>query len=108
MQEKLVEFVAKNMPPLKRERNPMAAAVLGFLFGGIGLAIYLRSWVDAGLAVASIIALDLAVSMGLGIEVLAVLLALGQYGYVRAEASNRLLRGEKPTSAPGDPAVRPA
>jgi hypothetical protein len=108
MQEKFVEFVAKNLPPLKRERHPMAAAVLGFLFGGIGLAIYLRSWVDAGLAVASIVALDVVVSMGLEVGMLPILLALAQYGFVRAEASNRLLRGEGLAPAPEGPAVRPA
>jgi hypothetical protein len=34
------------MAPLSQARNPQAAALLGFLFGGIGLGVYFRSFVD--------------------------------------------------------------
>jgi uncharacterized membrane-anchored protein YitT (DUF2179 family) len=31
-----------NLPALQSEKNPVLAGLIGFLFGGIGLGIYLR------------------------------------------------------------------
>jgi hypothetical protein len=92
MQEKLVEFVATRLPPLKRRKNPIVAALVGVMFGGIGLAIYLRSWVDAGLAFVWIIALDVVLTSGLSeIGIITIVAVYGKYGYTRVEASNRVL-----------------
>jgi len=34
------------LPPLRERKRPWLAFVLGFLFSGIALGIYFRSWVD--------------------------------------------------------------
>ncbi len=42
----LLTFLVEKLPPFDGHKNPTVAAVLGFLFGGVGLGIYLRSFVD--------------------------------------------------------------
>jgi hypothetical protein len=91
MQEKLVEFVAHRLPPLKRRKKPAIAVALAVLFGGFGLAVYLRSLVDAGVAAVGLLLVTLADSAGFPIGVLTILALLGQYAYTRVEASNRHL-----------------
>jgi hypothetical protein len=34
------------LSPPRKQRNPAVAAIVGFLFGGIGLALYFRTAVD--------------------------------------------------------------
>ena len=45
------------LPPTHKERNPVTAAIIGFLFGGIGLGLYFKSVIDflipVGFAVAT-------------------------------------------------------
>jgi hypothetical protein len=41
-----VKDLSTEMPPLRGERNPTAAAIIGFCFGGIGLGIYFASFID--------------------------------------------------------------
>jgi len=41
------EALVARMPPLKQRRNPTTAAVVGVLFGPIGLIIYFRTFVDS-------------------------------------------------------------
>jgi hypothetical protein len=41
-----VEALLHQLPPFSQRRNPTIAAVMGFALGGIGLAIYLRSFID--------------------------------------------------------------
>ena len=36
----------EKMKPLKDKKNPFTAALLGFLFGPVGIGIYLESWRD--------------------------------------------------------------
>ena len=42
----LVGALLRQLPPLGQRRNPTIASVVGFALGGIGLAIYLRSFID--------------------------------------------------------------
>jgi hypothetical protein len=91
MQENFIEGLARTLPPLKRRKDPVVAAVVAVLFGGFGLALYLRSWLDAGLAAASIVVMLMVVSAGAGIGVLAIVAVLGQYAWARVHASNRQL-----------------
>ena len=45
----MVEQIAQVMnplPPLRARKRPWLAFVLGFLFSGIALGIYFRSWID--------------------------------------------------------------
>jgi hypothetical protein len=78
----------ERLPVLKRDTNPALAAVIGFLTGGIGLAIYFRSFTDcfapvAAVVVALMLNSTLAGTGALGGAVLAAL-----YGYLRALDSN--------------------
>ena len=34
------------LPPLRKERSPAKAAIIGLLFGGLGLGLYFKSVVD--------------------------------------------------------------
>lgn len=34
------------LSPPRKQRNPAVAAIVGFLFGGVGLALYFRTVVD--------------------------------------------------------------
>lgn len=40
------ERFVQALPHVPPGRNPWKAYVIGFLFSGLGLGIYLRSWVD--------------------------------------------------------------
>jgi hypothetical protein len=91
MQENFIEALARTLPPLKRPKHPVVAAIVAVLFGGFGLALYLRSWVDAGLAAASIALILMLSSAGAGVGALAIFAVLGQYAWARVHASNRQL-----------------
>jgi hypothetical protein len=45
-----LQTFTKQRPPLKKRRNVVVAALVAFLFGVIGVGIYLRSWREAGIA----------------------------------------------------------
>jgi hypothetical protein len=45
--EPFIGVLTRRLPALSQKRNPKTAAAIGFLFGGIGLAVYFRSVVDA-------------------------------------------------------------
>lgn len=40
------KWLFKALPPLSKSKNSQIAALLGFLFGGIGLGIYFLSFID--------------------------------------------------------------
>jgi hypothetical protein len=78
---------------LHATKSPGAAAALGFLFGGIGLGIYLRSFVDCLFPLALVIAASV-VSTGFAqldpqIGLLAGSIVASLWGYFRVENSNR-------------------
>jgi hypothetical protein len=85
---------ATRLRPLRRRVHPWLAAIIGYIFGGIGLALYFRSWTDVVAAVVLVLtgfALGVFVYVTTGVTLSfwagAALPAL--YGYVRASASNR-------------------
>jgi hypothetical protein len=47
--------VAGVFAPLGKVRSPATAAVIGFLFGGLGLGIYFRSFIDFIIPIAVVI-----------------------------------------------------
>lgn len=79
------------LPPFARRRSSLLAGTIGFLLGGIGLALYLRSLVDAVVPIAVAVGAAFLVSriggpawfIGAGICAL--------YGFFRVESSNRIL-----------------
>lgn len=77
------------LPPLRKEKNPNAAAIIGFLFGGIGLLFYGYSFIDL------IIGLSIAIVSWLSFNTIDPLLGYfggmliaGLYGYFRVLSSN--------------------
>lgn len=92
-----------HMFPTLRRTNPQWAAAIGFFFGGIGLAIYFRSFVDfvAPIAIAIIANLIVVKLVGAGIDLglLAGAIIASIYGLSRSQDSNRRLQ-ETPPGVP--------
>lgn len=84
MMDLINEFLS-NLPPLKERKDSGTAAILGFLFGGIGLGIYLKSPVNFLIPIFITLVLG-AVLPSIGILVGAVV--SGLWGYFRVENSN--------------------
>ena len=78
-----IEKAMRSMPPVK-DKSAGLACVIGFLFGGIGLAIYFRNVADLFLPLAVVLAFTI-VAGGVGALVGAVVAAL--WGYFRVELS---------------------
>jgi hypothetical protein len=93
MFDMLVRALAK-LPALQRERSPNVAAAVGFFFGGVGLGIYFRSFVDFVVPIAIVIVLTVTTSQfGPGLATLGWLAGAtiaSLYGYYRAQQSNEL------------------
>ena len=82
------------LPPFPKMKNPGLAAALGFAFGGIGLGIYLKSFIDllfplAIVLVASVMTGIAALPPDLGLLAGAMIAAM--WGFFRVESSNRRL-----------------
>jgi hypothetical protein len=99
----------ERLPPLKKRRRPNIACLVGFLFGGIGLAIYFRTFVDFILLLAfEAVALIMLGSSDPSYAYLIYFLQCaiaGLYGFFRAETSNRML---EPAGGAPRPAAQPA
>ena len=80
-----ISAIMNKLPPLTKRVSPGLACVLGFAFGGIGLAIYFLSAVDLFLPLGITIAVTY-VFGDAGLLAGAVMAAL--YGYFRAMDSN--------------------
>ena len=89
------------LAPLHKPKSAGLAAVLGFLFGGIGLGIYLRSFVDflfpLGLVIAASVLSTGFASLDPQVGVLAGAIVASLWGYFRVENSNLRLNGLTPT-----------
>ncbi|MGC2108623.1 MAG: hypothetical protein WA655_03850 [Candidatus Korobacteraceae bacterium] len=59
-------IAVQEMDPLSRRSNPWIAFALGFCFGAIGVAIYLKSWKDLFVCMGLFIMLALAMPTGPG------------------------------------------
>jgi hypothetical protein len=92
------------MKPLKQHKNVAVAAVLAFLFGGIGLGIYLRSWRDFGVAIAIGLGMSSVALQAGQFGFLIVGAALGVYAVVRVHRSNGQLARQQ-TAEPALAAV---
>jgi len=87
----MIELATKlwgHVPPVGRMTSPALAAILGFLLGGIGLAIYFRTVVDflvpVAIAIACILLFESAGGLG---WFLGAMIACA-YGYFRSAESN--------------------
>jgi hypothetical protein len=83
-----IEKLMNSLPPIHSRKNPSLALIIGFVAGGVGLAIYFRSLVDLILPVG--IGVACALLFGdYGIFGGAILASL--YGFFRASSSNKNL-----------------
>jgi len=85
--------VLNGLPIIKPSKDPAVALVVGFLFGGVGLGIYLKSFVDF---LAPIVALFVLLFVGMGAQVESLsfiggALFAAAYGYLRVQNSNERL-----------------
>lgn len=89
--------VLDNASPIGRMTNPVTALVIGFLFGGIGLALYFRTVADTVLLTVMVVVVYVELSTAswlIGATVASV------YGYVRSSKSNaRLLQAPQNSPA---------
>lgn len=86
-----ISQILNGLPILKNEQNAPLAALLAFLFGGIGLGIYLRSWIDFGVSFAIGIAVFVLTELlipGSNLWLIAATI-VGLYGYLRVVNSNQ-------------------
>lgn len=90
------------LPPLRKERSPVKAAIIGLLFGGLGLGLYFKSVIDflipTLLYVASM-AVWAASPTGSIVGFLGAATVAGRWGYYRARQSNARLAAAQ-TSQP--------
>jgi hypothetical protein len=97
----LAKWIWQTFPPLRRT-NPQLAAAIGFLFGGIGLAIYFRSFVDFVVPIGIAIIAQLVVTKLVGADVvlgwLAGAIIASIYGLSRSVDSNNRLEQQEASS----------
>jgi hypothetical protein len=84
------------LPPLRKERSPAKAAIIGLLFGGIGLGLYFKSVVDFLIPVlftiaSTALAAATARTGGSVVGFLGATMVAGRWGYYRARQSNTRL-----------------
>lgn len=82
------------VPPVARRTNPNMAAVIGLVFGGIGLGIYFRNVLDTLVPVAIAVILGLMIG---DVGVVGGIVLAGMYGYMRSLESNDRLTASATT-----------
>lgn len=91
------------LAPLQDPKNSSFAAFLGFVLGGIGLGLYLRSFIDfvfpIALAIAALVLWTGLANLDAGIGALAGATIASMWGYFRVENSNRRLTTAAPPTA---------
>jgi hypothetical protein len=83
--------LADRMQPLKSRKNPAAAAVIGFAFGGIGLGIYFGTILDFVVPFTILLILFLFAFPTAGLALVFLPFLCAMWGYKRAAASNARL-----------------
>lgn len=84
----IIHEILDGMKPLKSEKDPTIACVVGFLFGSLGLGIYFQSFIDFVMPLFFLIVANLMIGE-LGLFTVWILTAV--YGYHRAISSNAKL-----------------
>ena len=96
---KIVSRELGKMKPLRQQKNPVIAFILGLLLQGVGVGLYLESWRDFFVCVGIFVlffGILLPTVIGEELLVPAAALFCGIYGAWRAASSNRKIRrGDK-------------
>jgi hypothetical protein len=83
--------IADESEPLAEKKNPALAAAIGFVSGGIGLGLYLRSWRDFLIPFGILFAVLVLGVVTVEVLSLATPFIWATYGYRRVIASNEKL-----------------
>ena len=78
----------EGLDPVGRDTHPNLACVIGFLFGGVGLAIYFRTVIDLVVPVAIVLFSFVSLQAVGAFGWLAGAIVAALYGYHRAATSN--------------------
>ena len=89
--------VADKMEPLKKKKDPTIAAICGGALGGVGLGIYLESWLDFFVPWCMLLVLLVFAAPTAGMSTVCVPVFWAVYGYRRVKASNEKLEGRQRT-----------
>ena len=93
------------LPTLSKHKNANWACAIGFFTGGIGLAIYFRSFIDLmipiALAIVTTLVIYKLIGAGVGIGTIGGATISALYGYFRVLNSNNRL--EAPAGIPATP-----
>jgi hypothetical protein len=82
-------FIARRRKPLPRDRSAVLAAIIGLLFGAIGVGIYFRSFLDFVLgSLLTIVAFMGFAMTGSAMTLLLCTTAPALYGFHRVRTSN--------------------
>src|SRR5689334_13477380 len=85
--------VADKMEPLKKKKDPVIAAICGAALGGVGLGIYLESWLDFFVPWCMLLFLLVFAVPTAGVSTFLIPIFWAVYGYRRVKASNEKLEG---------------
>lgn len=92
-----LQKILDTLSPIGRMTNPVTAALIGFLLGGIGLALYFRTVADTVLLTAMVVVAAVELSTA---SWLVGAIVVSAYGYLRSTTSNeRLLQQAQSASA---------
>src|SRR5947208_14843358 len=98
MTMKSVDWLLDKLPALRSKKNPGLAALLGLVIGGVGLGLYLWSFVDFLVPLAIVVALTLifGATKVAAIGWLGGALIAAGWGYFRVLNSNARLQARSP------------
>ena len=80
-----VHSTLKALPKLDKPKDPTTAAILGFLFGPVGLGIYFKSFLDFFISLGLLILMTILIP---GVGIVPGWIFSAAFGYFRAEASH--------------------
>jgi hypothetical protein len=83
-----IEQVLEKLPPVTRKTSPNLACLVGLLAGGIGLALYFRTFVDLVIPVAIAVVTFVAFA---DVGVIGGAIIAAMYGFARSHNSNERL-----------------
>jgi hypothetical protein len=79
--------IFNRLPPLHKRKDPLLAALLGFLLAGIGLGLYFWSWRDFAIVFVAYFVFTWLTGSGI-LPIFGIAIAASLYGYLRAYNSN--------------------
>jgi hypothetical protein len=90
-----LKWIARHRRPLRRRRSAIVAALIGLVFGALGVGIYFRSFLDFVLCMLLTMVASMGYVMsGSPMTLLLCMTASSLYGFHRVRMSNLRLAGD--------------